>query len=181
MDRIGYHEGAYNMAHWFPIAAVYEKESGWIMYPFYNIGEPFYSEVIEYLFGKFHKQGKLLAFIYYGEGAIKKCRKVAGATNPEEAHNKSIRGSYGRILTSGLYENVVHVSSTKSEAQREIKLWFAGSSAEDISQYTNEFEKVLKSDSPNELKWKYSDEPNEKHNTIFRATKEKALKWILNK
>jgi len=30
------------------------------------------------------------------------------------------------------------------------------------------------------LKWKYSDEPKEKHNTIFRATKEKALKWMLN-
>ena len=63
---------------------------------------------------------------------------------------------------------------------KEIKLWFAGSSAEDISQYTNELAKILKSDPPNELKWKYSDEPNEKHNTIFRATKEKALKWIFN-
>jgi len=63
---------------------------------------------------------------------------------------------------------------------KEIKLWFAGSSAEDISQYTNEFSNVLKRDTLNELKWKYSNEPNEKHNTIFRATKEKALKWILN-
>ena len=68
----------------------------------------------------------------------------------------------------------------KNFPSKEIKLWFAGSSAEDISQYTNELEKVLKSGSPNELKWKYSDESNEKHNTIFRATKEKALKWILN-
>ncbi|MEE9363591.1 MAG: alpha/beta hydrolase-fold protein [Cellulophaga sp.] len=64
---------------------------------------------------------------------------------------------------------------------KEIKLWFAGSSAEDISEYTNELAKVLKNDAPNKLKWKYSDEPNEKHNTIFRASKEKALKWILNK
>lgn len=30
------------------------------------------------------------------------------------------------------------------------------------------------------LLWKYSDEPNEKHKTIFRATKEKALIWTLN-
>ncbi|PHR71930.1 MAG: esterase [Lutibacter sp.] len=65
-------------------------------------------------------------------------------------------------------------------ANKEIKLWFAGSRTEDISEYTNELAKVLKSDAPNELKWKYSDEPNEKHNTIFRATKEKALKWMLN-
>jgi len=63
---------------------------------------------------------------------------------------------------------------------KEIKLWFAGSSAEDISKYTNELNKVLENNAPNKLKWKYSDEPKEKHNTIFRATKEKALKWILN-
>jgi len=63
---------------------------------------------------------------------------------------------------------------------KEIKLWFAGSGAEDISQYTNELAKGLENNAPNKLKWKYLDEPNEKHNTIFRATKEKALKWILN-
>ena len=63
---------------------------------------------------------------------------------------------------------------------KESKLWFAGSSAEDISKYTNELAEFLKNDAPNELKWKYSDEPNEKHNTIFRATKEKALKWTLS-
>jgi len=63
---------------------------------------------------------------------------------------------------------------------KEIKLWFAGSSAEDISDYTKELANVLKSEAPNELTWKYSDEPNEKHHTIFRATKEKALIWTLN-
>ena len=63
---------------------------------------------------------------------------------------------------------------------KEVKLWFAGSSAEDISQYTNELNKVLENNAPNKLKWKYSDEPKEKHNTIFRATKEKALKWVLS-
>jgi len=63
---------------------------------------------------------------------------------------------------------------------KNIKLWFAGSSAEDISQYTNELAKILENNAPNKLKWKYSNEPKEKHNTIFRATKEKALKWMLN-
>ena len=62
----------------------------------------------------------------------------------------------------------------------EVKLWFAGSRAEDISQYTKELNKDLENNAPNKLKWKYSDEPKEKHNTIFRATKEKALKWILD-
>jgi len=63
---------------------------------------------------------------------------------------------------------------------KEIKLWFAGSSAEDISQYTNELNSILEKNTPNKLKWEYSDEPKEQHNTIFRATKEKALKWMLN-
>jgi len=72
-------------------------------------------------------------------------------------------------------------SLLKNLTRKEIKLWFGGSSAEDISLYTNKLSEILKKDSPNELQWKYSDEPNEKHNTIFRATKEKALKWILNK
>ena len=61
-----------------------------------------------------------------------------------------------------------------------VKLWFAGSSVEDISLYTNELAKVMNSNNSNKLKWKYSDEPSEKHNTIFRATKEKALIWTLN-
>ncbi|MGE0267809.1 MAG: nucleoside-diphosphate kinase [Candidatus Omnitrophota bacterium] len=86
--------------------------------------EPFFNDVISYLLGEGYKRKKLLAVIYYGEGAIKKCRKIAGATNPEDAHPFSIRGSYGRITTKGLFENVVHVSSDKKEAKREIKLWF---------------------------------------------------------
>lgn len=63
---------------------------------------------------------------------------------------------------------------------KKVKLWFAGSSAQDISPYTNELNKILIANAPNRLKWKYSDEPKEKHNTIFRATKEKAIKWTLN-
>lgn len=86
--------------------------------------KPFFKDVINYLMGDGYKRKKLLAIIYYGEGAIKKCRKIAGATNPEDAHPFSIRGSYGRITTKGLYENVVHVSSDKKEARREIQLWF---------------------------------------------------------
>ena len=57
------------------------------------------------------------------------------------------------------------------------KLWFAGSSAKDIFKHTRELDGILKSLNPPHLKWKYSDEKKEKHNTIFRATKEKALIW----
>lgn len=61
-----------------------------------------------------------------------------------------------------------------------IRLWFAGSGTEDITQHTNALAHTLANSAPAGLQWKYSDEPKEKHHTIFRATKEKALKWTLN-
>ncbi len=86
--------------------------------------QPFYKELIKYITGQLHGENRILAMVYYGEGAIRKVREIAGATNPEEAEPTSIRGAYGRILTSGLYENVIHASSNSEEAEREIKLWF---------------------------------------------------------
>lgn len=85
---------------------------------------PFFADVVKYIQGEFHGRRKVMALVYWGEGAIAKCRELAGATNPEEAEATSIRGAYGRITTSGVYENVIHVSATPEEAEREIKLWF---------------------------------------------------------
>lgn len=86
--------------------------------------KPFFEELIKYIQGELHDRRKVMALIYWGEGAIEKCRELAGSTNPEEAEPTTIRGSYGRITTSGVYENVVHVSANPAEAEREIKLWF---------------------------------------------------------
>jgi nucleoside-diphosphate kinase len=86
--------------------------------------EPFFENVLQYMMGELHDRRKVLALVYYGEDAIRKCRKLAGATNPEEAESTSIRGSYGRITTHGVYENVIHVSALAEEAEREIKQWF---------------------------------------------------------
>jgi nucleoside-diphosphate kinase len=86
--------------------------------------KPFFPELTKYLRGELHNRRKVMALIYWGEDAIAKCRQIAGATNPEEADPTSIRGSYGRITTKGVYENVIHVSSNEAEAEREIKLWF---------------------------------------------------------
>lgn len=87
--------------------------------------KPFFPDIIKYLQGEFHDRKKVMALIYWGEDAIAKCRSLAGATNPEEADPTSIRGSYGRITTHGVYENAIHVSSNLKEAEREIKLWFS--------------------------------------------------------
>ncbi|MFA5275552.1 MAG: nucleoside-diphosphate kinase [Candidatus Omnitrophota bacterium] len=86
--------------------------------------KPFFNDLIKYLQGELHDRKKVMALVYWGKDAIKKCRELAGATNPEEAEPTSIRGSYGRITTSGVYENVIHVSSDEKDAEREIKLWF---------------------------------------------------------
>ena len=60
------------------------------------------------------------------------------------------------------------------------RLWFAGSKTKDISGFTNELSKILATQQLKNLSWKFSDEPKEKHNTIYRATKEKALIWSLS-
>ena len=86
--------------------------------------KPFFEDVLRYLMGEFHDRRKVMALVYWGTGACAKCRALAGATNPEEADSVSIRGSYGRITTRGVYENVIHVSANAEDADREIKLWF---------------------------------------------------------
>lgn len=66
-------------------------------------------------------------------------------------------------------------------SKREKRIWFAGSSAEDNSIYTNDLAELFKSGNYPNIKWTYSPEPKEQHNTIFRATKEKAIIWTFVK
>lgn len=61
----------------------------------------------------------------------------------------------------------------------EKRIWFAGSSAEDISPFTKQLSEILTTENLPTIKLNYSPEPKEKHNTIFRATKEKAIIWTL--
>ena len=71
-----------------------------------------------------------------------------------------------------------HLAKFPSSAKR---IWFAGSNAEDIAPFTKELADTFKAVNSANLKWKFSGEPKEKHTTIFRATKEKAIIWTLNK
>ena len=88
--------------------------------------KPFFEGLIKYIRGEFHgiKDHRILALVYRGENAIKKVRDVAGATNPEQAAPGTIRGSFGRITTTGQFENVIHASSDPTDAAREVALWF---------------------------------------------------------
>lgn len=87
--------------------------------------EPFFEDLIKYITGELHKRRKVMALVYWGKDAISKVRELAGVTNPEKADSTTIRGSYGRITTRGLYENVIHCSANAQEAEVEIKLWFS--------------------------------------------------------
>lgn len=86
--------------------------------------KPFFDELVRYLMGEFHTK-RVMPLIYYGEDSIRKVRDICGATNPEEAAPGTIRGSYGRITTKGIYENVIHASANTEDVTREIKLWFS--------------------------------------------------------
>ncbi|NLI10158.1 MAG: nucleoside-diphosphate kinase [Elusimicrobia bacterium] len=90
-------------------------------------GKPFFENLVRFFLGEFHgiKNCKLLALVYKGENAVAEVRKIVGATNPEEADPKSIRGSFGKINPkNGIMENVIHASGNLEDAQREIALWF---------------------------------------------------------
>ena len=86
-------------------------------------GKPFFDDIVKYMMGEYHTK-RTMALVYYGDDAINKVREICGATNPEEAAPGTIRGSFGRITTKGIYENAIHASGNVEDAEREIKLWF---------------------------------------------------------
>jgi hypothetical protein len=61
----------------------------------------------------------------------------------------------------------------------QIRLWFASSNVRDIKLHTRELAGILNEENSSFIVWKYASHPKEKHSTIFRATKEEALKWTL--
>lgn len=88
--------------------------------------KPFFNDLLDYIQGKPYgpEYERVMALVYKGPDAIGRVRRIAGATNPEEADPVSIRGSYGRITTKGVFENVIHASADATDSEREIKLWF---------------------------------------------------------
>jgi nucleoside-diphosphate kinase len=90
------------------------------------VDRPFFDELLLYIQGKLHGEphDRVIALVYEGVNAIDLLRRIAGATNPEEADPASIRGACGRITTKGIYEDLIHCSADLADAEREIKLWF---------------------------------------------------------
>lgn len=88
-------------------------------------GKPFYNDLIKYITGELHNARSIIAIAYEGEDAIKKLRTYAGKTNPDEAEPTSLRGKYGKLNSKTQnFDNVVHISDSPENGNREIKLWF---------------------------------------------------------
>jgi nucleoside-diphosphate kinase len=103
-------------------------------------GKVFYPALIDYIMGLVHYpdvpgKRRVIAFVYQGPDAIKKVRDICGPTNPHVAREKRpgciralgtivlLRDSEGNEIGERM-DNLIHASAAKSDAEREIKLWF---------------------------------------------------------
>ena len=78
-------------------------------------GKDYFEKLINYTIS-----GPVVVMKIVGENAILNCRIVIGETQPEKRAPGSIRGDFSPYLT----ENVVHASSNKEDAKRELSLFF---------------------------------------------------------
>lgn len=79
--------------------------------------KPFFESLLEFI-----TSGPVAAMVVEGENAIAAFRQLAGATNPVQANNGSIRGDFALEVQY----NIVHGSDSQESSKREIDLWFPG-------------------------------------------------------
>ncbi|GAB2492101.1 nucleoside-diphosphate kinase [Alkalibacterium psychrotolerans] len=79
-------------------------------------GKPFYDKLISYI-----TSGPIVLALVEGENAVKRVRRLNGATDPANAEKQTIRGMYGLDKT----QNSVHASDSKDSAKREETIWFS--------------------------------------------------------
>jgi len=96
-------------------------------------GKPFYAALVNYL-----SSGVVVAMVIEGIRAVEAVRKMVGPTDPLEAPMGTIRGDFSHVpmeyadMLSMSLKNLVHASSSKEEAEREIRIWF---SPDEIQKY----------------------------------------------
>lgn len=78
--------------------------------------KPFYSSLT-----KFMSEGPIVVMVVEGKDAIKKVRKIMGATNPKEAQPGTIRADFAEDIE----HNIVHGSDSKKSASYEIPYFFS--------------------------------------------------------
>jgi nucleoside-diphosphate kinase len=79
---------------------------------------------------RFIQEGPVIAICFEGVNAIEVTRKLIGDTEPRKAPPGTIRGDYAHHSYEWAdshdiaIKNLIHASSDKKDAEREIKLWF---------------------------------------------------------
>jgi nucleoside-diphosphate kinase len=104
-------------------------------------GKVFFPSLLEYITGRLHYPGepwkqRVIAIVYQGKNAIKLIREIAGPTNPHIARDEKpgciralgtvvpLKDNDGNVVGERM-DNLIHASADASDAEREIKLWFA--------------------------------------------------------
>lgn len=78
----------------------------------------------------FLQEGPVVALVLEGIHSIEQVRKMIGSTEPKAAPPGTIRGDFAHQSYSyadakdQVIRNLVHASSSKEDAEREIALWF---------------------------------------------------------
>ena len=81
----------------------------------------FYKSLIDYM-----TSGPVIIKIFKGENAIASLRTIMGATIPSEAKEGTIRNLYANFeAVNGTYQNAIHGSDSKKNAEREINFFFS--------------------------------------------------------
>ena len=76
-------------------------------------------------------EAPVIAFVLEGVEAVSYVRKLVGTTDPQDSAPGTIRGDYTHITRAysnplgSTLPNILHASGDPSEAEQEIKLWFA--------------------------------------------------------
>ena len=60
-----------------------------------------------------------------------------------------------------------------------LTFWFTAAGTEDIYPHTDALADILEQSAPDDMSWTYDPRPDEDHYTIYRATEEDALRWVL--
>ena len=90
-----------------------------------HLGKGFYESLLKYM-----TSDPAIVMVLERENAVTSLRKLAGATNPDNAEPGTIRGDYG-VTTK---KNIVHASDSLESAVREIEIFFK---PEEIINYTD--------------------------------------------
>jgi nucleoside-diphosphate kinase len=93
--------------------------------------QPYYPGIETYMM-----MGPILAFVVEGNHCVPVCRKLLGATKPEDAEPGTIRFDFSQHMG----RNVCHASDSEESADREIDLWF---NSEDLTNQVHANDELL--------------------------------------